>query len=170
MALQRFLALVSGKITEFLPIAVSAGATSAGAIMATNASGVLDVTFLPSGIGPDTYSLPATEAIASGALVNIYSNSGVFSVRNADGSTTGKQADGFVLAAVASGASGTVYLAGINTAVTGLTPGLQFLSDTTLGAATATGATTAGHTYQQVGSATAAGALQFNPQAAIVRA
>ncbi len=170
MALQRFLALVAGKITEFLPLTSSAGAASAGALIATNAAGTLDPTFLPTGIGADTQSMVASEALSAGALVNVWNNSGVANARNADGSTTGKQADGFVLAAVASAASATVYLGGINTSVTGQVPGLAFLSDTAVGALSATGASTAGHTYQQVGVVTAAGALQFDPQAPIVRA
>ena len=168
-AVQRILALVTGKITEYIPLTASAGAASAGQVIATNSAGTLDVTLLPSGVGPDTQSLTASEAISAGAYVNIYSNAGAFAVRNADGSTTGKEADGFVLAAVASGGQATVYLSGINNAVTGQVPGLVFLSDTSVGAGATNGATTPGHTYQQLGLAISATAVQFDPQLPIIR-
>lgn len=170
MATQRILAFIAGKIQELVPTVVSTGVASAGNVVALGNAGTIDVTMMPSGVGPDTVVLPAMEAIAAGAYVNIASNAGVFSVRNADGSTTGKQADGFVLAAIASGASGTIYLSGINTAVTGQVPGLVFLSATALGAGAAAGAATAGQTYQQLGMAISATAVQFDPQLPIIRA
>ena len=170
MAIQRLLALIGGRQAEYVPIAVGAGAASAGQVLAANAAGQIDQTFMPSGIGPDTQLLIASEAISAGALVNIWSNAGVSSARNADGSTSGKQADGFVLAAAASGAQATVYLSGLDIAVSGLAPGLAYLSDTAVGATMSAGAVTAGHSYQQVGVVTAAGALQFAPQVAILRA
>ena len=170
MATQRFLALVSGRVSEVVATILSLGAASAGQLVALNAAGTIDVTILPTGVGPDTQVLTASEALSAGAYVNIYSNAGAFAVRNADGSTSGKQADGFVLAAVASGGQATVYLGGINTAVTGQTPGLVYLSDTAVGMGAAAGATTAGHAYQQIGTALSASAVQFAPQASILRA
>lgn len=170
MATQRILAFIAGKIQELIPAASSAGAASAGQVVALNNAGTIDVTMMPSGVGPDTATLPATEAIAAGAYVNVFSNAGVFSVRNADGSTAGKQADGFVLAAIASGGTGTVYLAGINTAVSGQVPGLVYLSASNIGAGATAGATVAGQTYQQLGLAISATAVQFDPQLPIIRA
>ena len=168
MAIQRLLAIVSGKMSEYVALQASAGASSAGAIPALNAAGSIDVTMLPSGVGPDVQTLTASEAISAGAWVNVWSNAGAFAVRNADGSTTGKQADGYTLAAIASGATGTVYLNGINTAVSGQVPGLVYLG-TTAGQGANAGAGAAGQTFQQIGLAISPTAVQFDPQEPITR-
>lgn len=168
-ATQRLLSLVAGKFTEYVAVITSGGASSSGQIVALNAAGAVDITMMPSGVAADVVTLTASEAIAAGAFVNIWNNAGTPGVRNADGSTTGKQADGFVLAAIASAASGTVYLSGVNTGVTGQTAGLVYLSDTTAGSSTATAPTTAGHTLQQLGIAISATSIQFDPQAPITR-
>ncbi len=168
-ATQRVLALIGGTVKEYVALIASAGAASSGQLVALNANGLVDTTMLPASVAADVQTLTASEAIAAGAFVNIWSNSGAFAVRNADGSTTGKQADGFVLIAVASGAVATVYLNGINNAVSGQVPGLVFLSDTAVGATATAGATTAGHTFQQIGMALSATSIQFDPQAPVVR-
>lgn len=159
MAAPKYLKNVNGVLTEQAASEISA----VEAVVATGADGKIDISFMPTGIGADTVQITASEALSGGDLVNIYNNAGTASVRKADGSTTGKVAHGFVLAAVASAATATVYLAGLNTAVTGLTPGPQFLSDTTPGGSTDTAPTTAGHTVQSVGVAVSATALQFAP-------
>lgn len=46
-SLQKFLALIGGRSQQVSPVQVSAGAASAGAIPALNASGVIDSTMLP---------------------------------------------------------------------------------------------------------------------------
>ena len=171
MALQKLLALASGKIAEYSPLQVSAGAGSAGAIPALNSAGQIDLTMMPTGIGPDTASILASEALAAAALVNVWSNGGTQNARNADGSASGKLAVGFVLAAVASGAMALVYGAGIITGLSGLTPGAPcYLSDTTPGQITQTAPTTSGHVLQQVGVALSPTTMQFQPLADIVRA
>lgn len=169
-AAQRLLALISGRMQDYVPLIASTGVASSGAVPALNAAGLLDVSFMPPGLGADVATLTASEAIAAGAYVNVWNNAGVFAVRNADGSVAGKQADGFTLGALASGASGLIYFQGINIAVTGQVPGLVFLSDTAVGAAATTGATAAGHTYQQIGLALSATSVQFDPQVPIGRA
>jgi hypothetical protein len=168
-AVQRLLAQGVKSLVEYVPVIVG-GVANAFQVPALNAAGQLDVTMMPTGVGPDTEQMVASEALSAGALVNVYANSGAPNARNADGSTTGKQADGFVLAAVAAGGQATVYLSGLNTAVSGLTPGLAFLSDTALGGVAAAGATAAGRTFQQVGVVTQAGHLQFAPQVPVTRA
>jgi hypothetical protein len=155
----KYLKNVSGVITE----QAASESSASEVIVATNSSGQIDISFMPSGIGPDTASVLASEALSAGNLVNIYNNAGTANCRKADGSTTGKIAHGFVLASVSSGGTATVYLSGLNTSVTGLTPGQAFLSDSTPGASTATAPTTAGHTVQKVGIAVSATALQFDP-------
>lgn len=167
-AVQRVLTQGAKALIEYVP-ALLGGSGNAYNIPALGPTGQLDVTMMPTGVGPDTQILPATEALAAGALVNIFTNSGTISARNADGSTTNKQADGFVLSAVASGGQATVYLSGLNTAVSGLTAGLAYLSATTAGAVSTAGATAAGQTYQQVGVVTATGVLQFSPQVPVQR-
>lgn len=164
----------------------SSGASDAGKIPALNASGVLDdtilnatvisvankivklgadgkldVTVMPSGIGADTAVVVASEALAAGDLVNIWNDSGTAKVRKADASTSGKEAHGYVLAAVASSGSATVYFEATNTQCTGLTPGRQYLSATTPGKSTGVAPTGSGQVVQMVGIATSATALNF---------
>ena len=166
---QRLLAQGLKALYEYVPTLIG-GSANAFNVPALGATGQLEISMMPTGIGPDTQQIAASEAVTAGALVNVYSNAGTQAVRNADGSTTGKQAHGFVLSSIASGATGTVYLSGLNTAVTGLTPGDAFLSDTAPGGVAAAGATIAGHTYQQVGVVTAAGVLQFDYNPPVTRA
>jgi hypothetical protein len=144
--------------------------SAANKIVKLDASGKLDSTVLPTGIGADTASIVASEALTAGDLVNIWSNAGVANMRKADGSTTGKEAHGFVLAAVASSAAGTCYFEGTNTQCTGLTPGLQFLSSTTAGKTTVTAPSTAGQIVQRVGYAISATAMNFDGNDPIVLA
>lgn len=117
----------------------------------------------------DSVIVTASQNLAAGDLVNIWNSSGA-KVRKADGSTTGQDAHGYVIAAVTSGNPATVYLEGPNTHVTGLTPGTQFLSDSTAGLATATAPTTAGHVVQRVGFAASATSLVFERGDPITRA
>lgn len=160
MAGDKYIALVSGIKTEKAAIQSSAGAGDVGKIPALDAGGRLDVTMMPTGIGADTAVITASEALSAGDLVNIYDvGAGVFGVRKADGSTTGKQADGFVLAAVSAAAAATVYFEGTNDQVTGLAPGVRYLSATTAGASTSTAPSGAGKIVQQVGVATSATSL-----------
>lgn len=139
----------------------SAGVADAGKLVALDATGKLDSSMMPTGIAADTKLLPATENLAAGDLVNVYNNTGTFSVRLADASTTGKEANGFVLAAVTSGNDATVYFEGTDNQLTGLTPGRKFLSATTPGKTSATPPSAAGQIVQYVGIATAATELNF---------
>lgn len=148
------------------PVVASGGVGDANKIVATDATGHLDPTILPPGLTVPTRPIVASEALAAGDLVNIWLNGGVSNVRKADASTTGKQADGFVDAAVLITAVATVKFPGDeNTAVTGLTIGPQWLSDTVPGKCMATPPTTAGHVIQRVGDADTATNLIFQPGA-----
>jgi len=146
----------------------SAGAGDTGKIPALDATGRLDTSFMPTGIGADTASIQASENLAAGDLVNIW-NSGGARVRKADATTAGKEAHGFVLASVTSGANATVYFEGGNGQVTGQTPGRVYLS-TTPGLATATAPSAAGNVVQIVGFATAATSINFQATAPYVLA
>lgn len=144
--------------------------SSASKLVKLDGSGKLDITVMPTGIGADTASILASEALAAGDLVNIYNNAGTANIRKADASASGKEAHGFVLSAVSSGANGTVYFEGTNTQVTGLTPGVQFLSASTPGKSTTTAPSSSGNVVQIVGIATSATALNFQMELPIVLA
>jgi hypothetical protein len=145
----------------------SAGAGDAGKIVALDGAGRIDSTMMPTGIGADTASIPASEALAAGDMVNIYDSTGA-KCRKADAATAGKEAHGFVLAAVESAANATVYFEGTNTQVTGQTPGPVFLSATTPGLATSTAPSGSGNVVQRVGFATGATAINFEAGTPIV--
>lgn len=136
--------------------------SSANKIVKLDASGKLDVTVMPTGIGADTASIVASEALAAGDLINIWNDAGTAKVRKADASTAGKEAHGFVLAAVSASANATVYFEGSNTQCTGLTPGVQFLSAATAGKTVSTAPTGAGKAVQRVGFAISATTLNFD--------
>jgi len=151
----------TGQLTMVVP-AVVGGTASAGQIPALNTSGVLDSTMMPAGTGVDSVSVVAKVALSAGNLVNLVNNSGTVNAQLADCST-GLPAHGYVTAAVASGASGTVYLNGLNASVSGLTPGgYVFLS--TAGAVSNTPPSTAGYISQIVGMPLSATEIQFRPE------
>lgn len=139
-------------------------------VIKTDATGRLDPTVMPVGIGADTAVIAASEALAAGDLVNIWNSAGEAKVRKADASTAGKAAHGFVLTAVSAGADATVYFEGTNTQCSGLTPGDQFLSAVTAGAPTSAAPTAAGSVVQRVGFAISTTALNFDAGTPIVLA
>lgn len=154
------LQLVNNLPTEVEATVVSAGAGDAGELVALDSAGKLDLSVLPTGVGPATKSIITSENLVAGDYINVYNVSGTATVRKADATTAsaGKQAHGFVLNNVTSPAPATVYFEGANTALTGLTPGLTYvLSHTTPGGVVAlsAGTTTAGQILQVVGVATA---------------
>lgn len=159
----------AGTVTEKAAIVTSAGAGDSGKIPALDAAGRLDTTVMPTGIGADTASITTSEALAAGDFVNIWNSTGA-KARKADASTSGKEAHGFVLAAVGSGAAATVYFEGTNTQVTGMTPGPVFLSASTAGAATSTAPSGTGQVVQRIGFATGTTAVNFQSQSPIVLA
>ena len=163
MAAKKFLRLVSGIFTEITGIVTSSGAANDGDIPALDATGRLDVSMMPVSIGPEVQVMLASEALTGGDLVNIWLDSGVAKARKADNSAAGKEANGFVLSAVASGASATVYgPSQMNTAKSGLTIGATYWLGTTGGMVTSP-PTGAGVVSQVVGKSVSATAMMFNP-------
>ena len=155
---QKFLALVSGKIKEIFASATG----TANAIPAGDATGRLDISWMPVGIGAETFTAVASEALSAGDFVNIYNASGTLTVRKADATTNGKPAHGFVLAAVSSSGTATIYsLSQTNTQVTGLTPGADYYLDTTPGQITTTPPSTTGNIVQYIGVASSATSIIF---------
>ncbi|MCW3039362.1 MAG: hypothetical protein JWM31_1267 [Solirubrobacterales bacterium] len=159
MAAKRYIKQLAGDLVEQAATVTSAGAGNDGDLVALDPTGRLDQSLMPTGVGADTAAIVASEALAAGDFVNVYTNAGVANVRKADASAAngGKRAVGYVLTTVTNGGTATVYFIGRNTAVTGRTPGARlFLSGTTPGAATETAPTTAGYLVQGLGYAVAA--------------
>lgn len=164
----KYIANVGGQLTEKQALTTSAGAADAGKIPALDAAGRLDNSMMPVGIGADTAQITASEALAAGDFVNVWNSTGA-KVRKADATVAGKEAHGFVLAAVANGAEATVYFEGTNTGVSGQTPGPVFLT-TTAGQATSTAPNATGNVVQRIGFAVSATAINFQSQTPIVLA
>lgn len=137
-------------------------------IPALDATGRLDNTMMPVGVGPDTASIEAAENLSAGDFVNIYNATGTTKVRKADATTNGKEANGFVLDAATLGESVLVYFEGRNTQLTGLTGGEIYFLSTTAGSVTDTPPSTAGNVVQRVGRAISATELSFESTQPIV--
>ena len=160
----KLLQLVNNIKTEIEAIISSAGAGDAGKVPALDASGRLDSSFMPVGIGADTKVVTTSENLAAGDFVNLYDNAGTLTARKADASSAsaGKRAHGFVLAASTSGNDAEVYFEGPNTQLSGLTAGTMYaLSHSSPGGVVALGSatTTAGHILQELGIATDTGEI-----------
>lgn len=169
MAAKSFIRLINGVLTRVSGVVVSTGASNDGDIPALDSSGRLDASVMPVGIGADTASILASEALAAGDYVNIWNNSSAFAVRKADATVAGKEAHGFVLSAVSSGAAATVYFEGTNTQVTSQTPGPVFLQ-TTAGKGGATVPSATGNVVQNIGYAASATSVNFQSQLPVVLA
>lgn len=165
MAAKTFMTLVNNVRTLVTAITTSAGASDADKILATNAAGVLDPTFLPPGIGADAKSIIASETLTAGDFVNIHDNTGTANVRKASAVDGTKPAHGFVLDNTTATNAVTVFFEGANSALTGLTSGTQYvLSKTTPGGVTAIGSfvPAVGNIVQPLGAAS--GATEINAQ------
>lgn len=160
MATQRFLANIGGAIREVVATITSAGAADAGKIPALDSAGKLDLTMMPSALGPDAQAIQASEDIGAGKLVNIHDVAGAFRIRLADASNN-RPAHGFVKVAVLNTAMGTVYFDSSDDVLSGLSPGEQFLSESVPGGVTETAPTTPGSIVQKVGFAYSATAMNF---------
>ena len=169
MAAKKYLNIVLGKITQLAAVVVSAGAANDGDLVALDATGRLDNSVMPVGIGSDTASIQASEGLAAGDFVNIHDDTGSSRVRKADAAMAGKEAMGFVLAGAAGGANAVVYFEGQNTQLTGLTPGVRYyLSTTTPGLVTAAPPSGAGNVVQYLGTAISATTLAFEATDGVV--
>jgi len=161
----KFINLSSGLPTLESAINVSAGAGDANKIAKLDATGKFDSSFMPSGLAAESRAMTASEALSAGNLVNFFNNGGTINARKADATATGKQANGFVLAAIASGASGTVYPEeAVITGLSGLTIGATYFLHTTAGGLTTTAPSASGNVVQEVGIALSATELLFRPR------
>ncbi len=160
---QKFLRILSGIIGELEALVTSTGAGDAGKIPALDATGRLDTSMMPVGIGADTKILAASENLAAGDLINVWTDSGTAKARKADATVAGKEANGFVLAAVTLGNNATVYFDGTNNQLSALTPGAVYYLSATAGGITTTPPSGSGNVVQRVGRALSATELTFEP-------
>jgi len=164
------LQLVSGVITQVEAKQSSAGAGDAGKIPALDAAGKLDTSMMPVGVAADTKSIVASEALSAGNLVNVWDDSGTLKIRKADATTAGKEANGYVLASVSSGASGVTYFEQVITGLSSLTLGAVYYLSTTAGGITTTPPSGSGNVVQRIGRAISATEVLFQPQEPITLA
>lgn len=165
MAAKRFLGLVAGRIKQIAAVVTSAGASNDGDLVALGPDGKLDASVMPAGIGVNTVSAIASEALAANDAVSLWNNAGTVNARKADATAEGKEAHGFVKSAFASAAIATVYTSGnVMTGLTGLTPGARQYLATTAGARTETPPATAGNVVQMLGVAASATTIAFEPE------
>jgi len=172
MPAKPFFRRVGKQIIEVLGVQTSAGAANGGDIVALDDTGRLHSSMMPSGIGADTTTAPASEALAAGNFVNEWNDAGTVRVRKADATSYSKRSTGFVLEAVALGATATIHHEGTNTALTGLTPGEDYVLSETPGAVSLTepAAPTANKILQHLGHAPSATSLSYEPDQPIVLA
>lgn len=165
MAAKKYIALIAGRLKRIAAVVVSAGSGNDGDLVALDASGKLDESVLPSGIGATTTAATASEALSAGNIVNVWDDTGTTKVRKADATAEGKEATGFVKAGFSSSATATIYLPGdVIPGLTSLTPGDRYYLDTTAGAITNTAPTGSGNVSQCVGIALTTTTLAFNPE------
>jgi hypothetical protein len=161
----KYLSRVAGRIREIAGTVISAGAADDGKLVSLDASGKIDVSVLPAGVGQNTVALVASEALSANDLVNIWNDVGTAKVRRADGATEGREVHGFVRAAFALNASATVFLPGnVMTGLTGLTPGARQFLATTAGGRTETPLAATGNVSQMIGIAATATSIVFEPE------
>ena len=157
----KYLGLNAGVPTEVEGLVQSAGAGDAGKIVALDATGKLDETLLPTGIGADVAVIPASENLSVGDLVNVFDDSGTTKARKADASTAGKHAHGFVTASVTSGQNASVYFEGTVSGLDSVPAGDLYLSATTPGGFTATAPSGTGKVVQRIGVGVTSTSLNF---------
>ena len=161
----------NGVTAEVEGTVASAGAANAGELVALDASGKLDATVFPAGIGDPSKSISASENMTAPCLVNIHNSTGQ-KVRYADASTAAaaKQAMGFIKDTVVAPANVNVYFEGEISGFVGLTPGaVYYLSDSVPGGVTNTPVTAAGRILQRIGVATSATTIDFEANPPIIR-
>ena len=111
----------NGVIKEIIVPIVSTGVAEANKLIQSDATGKIDNSWLPTGIGADTETIEASEALSAGDYVNTFNDGGTVKVRLADASDISTKADGFVLASVLITANAEVYRRGLNNQLAGLT-------------------------------------------------
>jgi hypothetical protein len=147
----------------------AAGPTGAtGAAGSTGPTGPTGATGAAGGFASKLVT--ASEDLAAGDWVNLWASSGL-KVRKASAAAAGKRVNGYVLNAVTSGANGTVFFGGINSAVSGASPGGEaYLSDTTAGGFVSAQPVGTGKVAQYLGPVISATEIVFLPTIPVVLA
>lgn len=126
----------------------------------------------PSGLyNAETWiELPASEALLVGP-VNIWNDAGTVKVRKAIATGFSTICHGFVTETAALGETVRVNLVGVLTGLTGLTIGLQYLSDSAAGTFSSTppAVESIGHIVQELGFAVNSTTVVFNRQLGVAR-
>ena len=147
--------------SDIFGVTAPLGTTWIGSIDVTGNLAVVGNVNITSGSG--FVGLTAGENLAAGDFVNIYSGG----VRKASNNDTTKQAHGFVINTVTTGANITVYYSGVNRVITGLTAGARYFLGVA-GAEVTTPPTAAGQLSQEIGVAISTTAISVNFGPAIV--
>jgi hypothetical protein len=166
MAANKYVSLILGKYKEV----IAAVTSTANAILAMDATGRIDISVLPVGVGAEVVVCPSKEALTAGDWVNFVLDGGVIKAQKADGTTNTKVSHGFVLANSLIAAPATVFLpSNINTAVAGLVIGDDYYLSTVAGGVTNVPLSAAGNLSQWIGKATAVDKLPFegSPSSAV---
>ncbi|MFO1351907.1 MAG: hypothetical protein U1F68_15035 [Gammaproteobacteria bacterium] len=113
--------------------------------------------------GSSSRTETASEALTAGDIVSYHNSSGA-KVRKANATDNTKPAQGFVLANVSNGATGSVFGPGqVVSGLSSLTIGADYYLSTTGGGITTTKPSTVGNVVQRVGWAVSATELMFQP-------
>lgn len=124
------------KEVEF--ITASTGSSDGGKGIATKEDGTIDPSFMPPGIGADTITAVAGEALNSSTpIVNLFNDGGTIKARKADATSGGvKPASGFIKSNYSLGQSVTVYIEGYITGLSDLDITKRCFTSKTAGAVT----------------------------------
>ena len=158
----------TGLIEEIEALAVSTGATDASKPIKTDSNGLIDLSLMPVGVGPDTEDLVASEGLSAGEFVNVFDDAGVPKLRKAD-RTNNRPAHGFVIQNFASGQLAKMYKDSENNALTGLTIGATYFLGIAGAAVTTPPAAGSNHIRQVVGKAMKANNMDVEIGEAIAR-
>ena len=161
MTTNRFITLAANGLNRVVTaISESTGIASALQIVATGTDGKISTTFFPSGIGSASEVIQSSEALSANSFVNIFMDGANRRVRLAD-SSNNRPANGFVQVAVNANSNATIILQGLNTGLTGLTPGVRYFLAATGGVTDTPNITTSGVICQELGIAISTSSLNF---------
>ncbi len=130
MAGNKYMTLNGGKKTLIKGQQTSAGVADANKIPALDATGKLDPSLLPTGVGPDLINVPSFENLDSGDYVNLFDDAGTVKARKADNSNN-RPAHGYIAQTVTAPAAVNVFFEGANAGLSGLTEGARIYLGTT---------------------------------------
>lgn len=154
----------TGRLRELLAAQVSTGPTDANRIVALAADGKLDPSLLPASVANVVTVVEANEELEPGEFVYVFDDAGTPKTALAVAGVGGNPALGYVLDHWYAADMAVVFLSGLDSALSGLTPGQRvYLSDTVPGAPKTTPVTGAGKLHQFLGRAVSATELNFDP-------